>query len=67
MREITTRQAREDFANEVNRVAFGGERVLLTRHGRAVAALVPLVDLERLSGNVCANVCAPSEPTPEAA
>jgi prevent-host-death family protein len=32
----------------VNRVAFGGERVVLTRHGRRVAAVVPIEDLELL-------------------
>jgi prevent-host-death family protein len=41
-------QARESFSTTVNRVAFGGERVVLTRHGRRVAAVVPIGDLELL-------------------
>jgi prevent-host-death family protein len=32
----------------VNRVSYGGERVVLTRHGRRVAAVVPIEDLELL-------------------
>ena len=36
------------FSTTVNRVAFGGERVVLTRHGRRVAAVVPIADLELL-------------------
>ena len=41
-------EARESFSTTVNRVAFGGERVVLTRHGRRVAAVVPIEDLELL-------------------
>jgi prevent-host-death family protein len=48
MREITTRQAREDFSDELNRVAFGGERLVLTRRGKKLAAVVPISDLEQL-------------------
>ena len=29
-------------------MAYGGERVVLTRHGRRVAAVVPIEDLELL-------------------
>ncbi len=39
-------EARESFSTTINRVAFGGERVVLTRHGRRVAAVVPIEDLE---------------------
>lgn len=41
-------QARADLAELVNRVAYSGERVVLTRHGRPVAALVSAEDLELL-------------------
>ena len=47
-REIPVTQARADLAELVNRVAYSGERVVLTRHGKAMAALVPAEDLERL-------------------
>lgn len=46
MSERRISEARESFSNTVNRVAFGGERVVLTRHGRRVAAVVPIEDLE---------------------
>ncbi len=51
MDEVPTAEARRQLAELVNRVAFGKERVVLTRHGKAVAALVPIEDvslLERL-------------------
>ena len=41
-------EARESFSTTVNRVAYGGERVVLTRHGRRVAAVVPVEDLDLL-------------------
>jgi prevent-host-death family protein len=48
MSERRISEARESFSTTVNRVAFGGERVVLTRHGRRVAAVVPIEDLELL-------------------
>ncbi len=48
MSERRISEAREAFSTTVNRVAFGGERVVLTRHGRRVAAVVPIADLELL-------------------
>ena len=41
-------EAREELATIVNKVAFGGERVRLTRHGKAVAAVVSVEDVEFL-------------------
>ena len=55
MESMTTAEARKQLAEVVNRVAYGKERVVLTRHGREVAALVPLEDLkllERLRGRL---------------
>jgi prevent-host-death family protein len=48
MSEHRISEAREEFATIVNKVAFGGERVRLTRHGKAVAAVVPIEDAELL-------------------
>jgi hypothetical protein len=39
---------RDGFADAINRAAFGNERVLLRRRGRAVAAVVPINDLKLL-------------------
>jgi prevent-host-death family protein len=46
--EIPVTQARAGFADLVNRVVYGRERIVVTRHGRAIAALVSADDLARL-------------------
>jgi len=46
--EIPVTQARDELADLINRVAYGHERIILTRHSRAVACLVPPEDLARL-------------------
>ena len=48
MSEHRISEARDELATIVNKVAFGGERVRLTRHGKAVAAVVPIEDVELL-------------------
>ena len=40
--------ARNNFSDLLNEVLVYGERVVLERHGKAVAALVSVTDLERL-------------------
>jgi prevent-host-death family protein len=47
-RKITTSTARTEFADILNRAAYGGERVILHRHKKPVAAVVPIEDLELL-------------------
>lgn len=42
--------AREHFAEVVNRAAYGKERIVLSRRGKAVAAVVPMDDLLVLLG-----------------
>ena len=39
-------EARETFAELVNRAAYGHERVLVARRGRPIAAIVPIDDVE---------------------
>ena len=48
MLKVSTLKARATFAELINRAAFGKERVILTRHGKPVAAMVSLDDLESL-------------------
>ena len=48
MGRIAASEAREKFATILNEVAFGGERILLHRHGKDVAAVVPIEDVELL-------------------
>ena len=45
---ISTSKAREFLADLITEVAYKGERVILTRHGRPVAAIISAEDLERL-------------------
>lgn len=46
--EIPVTQARAELAELINRVVYGGERVVVTRHGKPLVALVSAEDLERL-------------------
>jgi prevent-host-death family protein len=48
MKTITTVAARENFAELINQASYGGRRVILTRRGKPVAALVSLHDLRAL-------------------
>ena len=43
--KVDATTARAEFADTINRVAYGGERVILRRRGREVAALVSIDDL----------------------
>lgn len=40
--------ARKKFADIVNRVEYRGERVIVRRHNRDVAAVIPMEDLQLL-------------------
>jgi prevent-host-death family protein len=42
--------ARVAFSELLSRAQYGGERVVVFRRGRPVAALVPLSDLDKLTG-----------------
>ena len=42
---ITVSEARQDFADLVNRVAYGKERVTVVRRGRDLVAIVPMSDV----------------------
>lgn len=67
----TTSDARKHLADLLGRVAFGGERIPITRHGKVVAVLVSADDakwLEELDdaedeGDIAAIRAARDEPT----
>lgn len=46
--EIPVTQARAELADLINRVVYGEERVVVTRHGKPLVALVSAADLARL-------------------
>ncbi len=48
MAEVKTIEARAHFSEMVNRAGYGRERVVLTRRGKPVAAMVSIDDLEQL-------------------
>jgi prevent-host-death family protein len=48
MASITAARARGNLADVINTVAYAGERVVLTRRGKRVAAVISIEDLEIL-------------------
>ncbi|MEU4210907.1 type II toxin-antitoxin system Phd/YefM family antitoxin [Streptomyces sp. NPDC026206] len=52
--EIPVTQARAELAELINRVVYGGERVVVTRHGKPLVALVSAADLQRLEEGAAA-------------
>ncbi|WZH37339.1 MAG: type II toxin-antitoxin system Phd/YefM family antitoxin [Microbacterium enclense] len=55
--EVPVSEARGQLSELVNRVRFGGESIVLTRHGKGVAALVPIEQLP-------ADLTASTDPEP---
>lgn len=45
---VSLGELRKEVGNVVNRAAFAGERTAVTRHGKTVAAIVSVDDLELL-------------------
>jgi prevent-host-death family protein len=48
MPSMSSVEARNRFANVINRVAYGKERVILTRRGEELVAVVPVEDVRLL-------------------
>jgi prevent-host-death family protein len=63
--KISAKEARDRFSEVVNRAAFGKERVVVTKNGKPVAALVPIEDLEALEATREARFRAAMEDTLE--
>jgi prevent-host-death family protein len=47
-RKLTDSATRQNFADIINRAAYGGERIVVHRRKKPVAAVVPIEDLELL-------------------
>jgi prevent-host-death family protein len=47
--EASADDVRRVFGDFLNRAGFGNERIVIVRHGKQVAALVGMSDLERLT------------------
>lgn len=48
MTSLSTAEARDQFSDLINRAAYGKERIVLTRRGKALVAVVPVEDMELL-------------------
>ena len=48
MTRLGVSKARQEFADLVNRVAYGGERVVVHRRGKDLVAVIPAADLAAL-------------------
>lgn len=48
MTKVSAAEARNEFSEILNRASFGKERIVLTRRGKDLAAIVPIEDLELL-------------------
>jgi len=46
--KVTASATRQNFSDIVNRAAYGGERIIVHRRKKPVAAVVPIADLELL-------------------
>ena len=46
MDNLNTSEARDNLAEVLNRVAYAKDRVRIMRRGKAIAAVVPIEDLE---------------------
>lgn len=49
MMEVGVHEIRANLAEVINRVAYGGERIILERRSKPVLALVSMEDLELLN------------------
>ncbi len=48
MAQVNTVDARAQFSEIINRAAFGKERIILTRRGKEIVAVVPIEDVKLL-------------------
>ena len=48
MANVPSSQARDNLAELISRAAYGKERIILTRRGKQLAAVVPIEDVRRL-------------------
>lgn len=46
--EMSTVEARENFSDMINKAAYGNQRVVLTRRGKPLVAVVSLEELQAL-------------------
>ena len=52
MRTMTTVEARDNFSDMINQAAYGSQRIVLTRRGKPLAAVISIVDFEKLQQQI---------------
>lgn len=48
MTKMSTVEARENFSELINQAAYGKQRIILTRRGKPLVAVISIEDLNRL-------------------
>ncbi|WP_234571927.1 type II toxin-antitoxin system Phd/YefM family antitoxin [Rhodohalobacter sp. 614A] len=48
VKTVNSSSARQSFSDILNDSGYGGQRIVVTRKGKAVAAVVPIEDLEAI-------------------
>lgn len=56
MLKMSTVEARENFSEMINQAAYGNQRVVLTRRGKPLVAVVSLQELQHMEVNNTAEV-----------
>jgi prevent-host-death family protein len=51
---VAADDARVALGELINRAGYGGERIIITRHGKPLAVLVGMADLDRLEKSAAA-------------
>lgn len=49
MSKMSTVEARENFSELINQAAYGKKRIVLTRRGKPLVAVISIEDLKRLN------------------
>lgn len=58
MLKMSTVEARENFSEMINQAAYGNQRVVLTRRGKPLVAVVSLQELQHMETNNVETVTA---------
>ena len=49
MSKMSTVEARENFSELINQAAYGNKRIVLTRRGKPLVAVISINDLDQLN------------------
>lgn len=49
MNQVSVKEVRGNLAELFNRVVYGGERIIIIRHNKPVAAMISIDDLKKIT------------------